>query len=341
MTTRLIAPGARRIAVAQPLSGIGDMIWHLPHIRALSRYFGRPVTLVASFRSAADQIFAADDAVEDVLFIERRPRGRKGRHDGLAGMARLVALLRARELDAFVLLHHGRTLAFAACAAGIPERLGYGVGLQRIFFNRGPYLSAGSMRLHPFERASAWLRATGAPFDETEPRLAIAPESAARARLFLGGSDPKPVAIGIGASEPFKQWGAARFAELAALLIDGGWTRLVLIGGEQEAALAAEIRSRLGGKAERVHLSIGWSIADVAALLSLSAFYVGNDTGFMNMAAAAGLRAFCLFGGTQPFRHSRNIEPILPPGGKPDKNGGMAQITAVAAMAAISAHDRR
>jgi heptosyltransferase-2 len=335
MSNSLIKPSARRIAVAQPLSGIGDMIWHLPHIRALSRHLGRKVTLIANVRTVADQLFKADDAVEDVLFFERRPKGRRGRHDGLLGMARLAALLRARRFDAFVLLHHGHTLAFAALAAGIPERLGYGVGAQRLLLNRGPRLGADSMSLHPFERASAWLAAAGIEFAEPEPRLAISPESATRARLFLG--DAKPVAIGIGASEPFKQWGPQRFAELAALLIDAGWPHLMLIGGKEEEGLAEEIRVRLGTKADCVLASIGWAIADVAALLSLSAFYIGNDTGFMNMAAATGRRSFGLFGGTSPFFHNRNLVPILPPNGRPDKNGGMARITADAALAAVKA----
>ncbi len=298
MSNSLVRPGARRIAVAQPLPGIGDMIWHLPHIQALSRHFGRRLTLIANVRTVADQLFRADDAVEDVLFFERRPKGRRGRHDGLLGMARLTAALRARRFDAFVLLHHGHTLAFAALAAGIPERLGYGVGRQRLFLNRGPRLGAESMRLHPFERASAWLAAAGIELADTEPHLAVSPDATARARLFLDGGEPKPVALGIGASEPFKQWGPERFAELATLLIDHGWPRLVLIGGKAEDALAKEIRARLGAKADRVLSSIGWEIADVAALLSLSAFYLGNDTGFMNMAAATGRRSFGLFGGT-------------------------------------------
>ena len=122
------------------------------------------------------KLFKADDAVEDVLFFERRPKGRRGLHDGLIGMARLAAALRAGRFDAFVLLHHGHTLAFAALAAGIPERLGYGVGLQRVFLNRGPRLRAESMRLHPFERASAWLAGAGIELADAEPRLAISPE---------------------------------------------------------------------------------------------------------------------------------------------------------------------
>ena len=46
------------VAVVQPLPGIGDMIWHLPHIRAIAAHVGQPVTLIAKPRSAADQIFS-------------------------------------------------------------------------------------------------------------------------------------------------------------------------------------------------------------------------------------------------------------------------------------------
>ena len=43
-------PRPAKLAVVQPLPGIGDMIWHLPHIRALAQAAGRPVTLVAKRR---------------------------------------------------------------------------------------------------------------------------------------------------------------------------------------------------------------------------------------------------------------------------------------------------
>ena len=42
------------------------------------------------------------------------------------------------------------------------------------------------------------------------------------------------VAIGVGSSEPYKQWGAERFAALAAGLIASGWPSIVLVGGNAE-----------------------------------------------------------------------------------------------------------
>jgi heptosyltransferase II len=320
----------------QPLPGIGDMIWHLPHIRALSQHVGRPVTLIAKPRSAADQIFKAEQTVRDVFWVDRNPEGRRGRHDGAFGSTRLIADLRARRFDAIVLLHHSRSLAFAAWCARIPARYGYGFHMQRPFLNRPPFLPASVLRLHPFEQASAWLDAAGIPLGEPEPRLPVSRDSEAAVLQRLGSATPAPVAIGIGSSESYKQWGAARFAELATRLLDAGWSRLVLIGGRAETTLADDIMSRVG-HGDRVLPAIGWELSELAALLNLSAFYVGNDTGVMNMAAAVGIRTYSLFGGTPPFHHSRNIVPIMPPDRRPDKTDGMARITVPAVLEALSA----
>ncbi|MDQ2801611.1 MAG: glycosyl transferase family 1, partial [Pseudomonadota bacterium] len=164
-----------RTAVIQPLPGIGDMIWHLPHIRALAARFGGKVTLIAKPRSAADQIFAAEDTVADVLWMDRNPEQRRGRHDGAAGFLRLVAALRQGRFRRAVVLHHSRTLAAACFAAGIPERHGYGSKLQRPFLNRGPTLPPATLRLHPFEQATAWLAAADIAMPEAEPRLPVLP----------------------------------------------------------------------------------------------------------------------------------------------------------------------
>ena len=148
------------------------------------------------------------------------------------------------------------------------------------------------------------------------------------------GPGAAPIGIGIGSSEPAKQWGAERFSALLALLRHAGWTRAVLLGGAAEAGLAAEIAGRAGPPAPT--LAIGWPLQEVAALLAQSAFYVGNDTGTANIAAAVGTRCFVLFGATPPFDHSARIVPIVPASGV-DRVHGMTRIAPEDAMRAIAA----
>src|SRR5690349_18325885 len=90
----------RRVAVVQPLPGLGDMIWHLPHIRSIAAHVGHPVTLVTKPRSRADKIFAAETAVGDVFWLDRNPERRRGAHDGAGGWFRAIGALRARRFDA-------------------------------------------------------------------------------------------------------------------------------------------------------------------------------------------------------------------------------------------------
>lgn len=322
------------LAVVQPLPGIGDMIWHLPHIRALAHAAGRPVTLVAKPGSLADEIFAADPCVGDIVWL-RRNQGGRGGLGTLAGLAALAGELRRRRLAAAALLHHSASLAATLWLSGIPRRHGYGYAGQRRWLNAGPYLPQSVRAAHPYGQASRWLEAAGIARPDSEPALAVPPDAHARARDRLPPGPP-PVALGIGSSEANKQWGAARFAELIQRLRAAGWPRCVLVGGAAEAGLAAAIAALLPGPPPP--LALGWPLGDLAALLAQAAFYVGNDTGAANLAAAVGLRTYCLFGGTEPFDHSRRIVPIVPPGGV-DRVDGMARITVPAVLAAI-AQDR-
>ena len=333
----VILRGQKRIAVVQPLPGIGDMIWHLPHIRAIAAYAGNSVTLITKPRSAADQLLGADPAVADVFWVDRNPEDRPGRHDGLFGQARFIRDLRARDFEAVVVLHHSHTLAFAAMAAGIPRRLGYGYGLQRRFLNNPPFLPADALPLHPFEQATAWLKLAGIPMAETEPLLAVSASASAALATRLAGRGKPYVTVGIGSSEPYKQWGAIRFAELIAALAGIGWRTIVLVGGPAEAGLANEILRLLGNNAAVVLPAIGWKLPELAALFAQAEFYVGNDTGVMNMAAASGIQTYGLFGGTAPFGHASRIVPVLPPDGRIDKADGMARIDVTHVLRAIQA----
>jgi heptosyltransferase-2 len=325
---------APNVAVVQPLPGIGDMIWHLPHLHALAAAAGGAVTLIAKPRSAADQLLGADPAVRDIIWLDRNPGGRRGRHDGVRGLLRLTQELRARRFDAVVLLHHSVTLAAAVRLAGIPVRAGYGYGAQRWLLNRGPVMSRRMLRQHQFQRATAWLRAAGVALAEAEPRLAISDAAREVVAARLEGVVRPFVAIGIGASEPSRQWGAAGFAALVRGLRAMGWDRLVLLGGAAEVALAAEIQ-RLAGDGG-ITVAIGWRLDEVAALLAEATFYVGNNTGVMNMAAAVGILTYALFGTTPVFEHSRNIIPIASPPDAAAGDDGMARITPEAVLAVIA-----
>ena len=323
----------RHLALVQPRVGIGDMIWHLPHIRALARHVGGRVTLVTRPRSMADQFVGPEDGVDDILYVERGQWSPGGRHEGNAGMVRLVRDLRGLRCDGAVLMTRSRNLTLAVLAMGVRHRHGYGIGMQRRVL-RGPFLPRPLWKGHPYDQATAWMEAAGIALERPDPVVHVgeADRLAAARRLGTGGA---PVALGIAASDDWKNWGAANFAALAAALLEAGWPGVVLVGGTAEQGMADAITARLGARGAQVRLALGWRLRELAALLAGAEFYVGNDTAALNMAAAVGTRSYGLFGATVPLRHSPLIVPVLPPGGL-DRVHGMGGITSAAVLQAIA-----
>ncbi len=135
---------------------------------------------------------------------------------------------------------------------------------------------------------------------------------------------PEPwIALGIGSSEPWKQWGEERFAELALALNQPRAGSIFIIGGLAERPLAEGIFARLRASGGMAADAVALPLEQTVALLARCRGYIGNDTGVLNVAAALHVPAIGLFGGSLPLWHSRFIHHLLPPSG----DHGMAAIT--------------
>lgn len=105
------------------------------------------------------------------------------------------------------------------------------------------------------------------------------------------------VALGPTANWAPKVWSTERFAAVFAAVAPPG-ARAVVLGGEgpTEAAMAAPLLAALGDRA--IDLTGRLTLPEAAAVLSRAALYVGNDSGLMHLAAAAGAPTVGLFGPT-------------------------------------------
>jgi heptosyltransferase II len=189
--------------------------------------------------------------------------------------------------------------------------------------------------LHQHTRATRYIEAADIPLPSAEPTLPVSATARAGARLRLHLPRDPFVAVGIGSSEPLRQWGVTRFTELTSRMLDAGWPSVVLLGGPEDAGMADAIRAGVGSGARRVGVALGWHLTDVAGLLAEATCYVGNNTGVMNMAAATGTRTYALFGSTKPFHHASQIVPITAP--DTGVHDGMARLGLDAVLGAIRA----
>ncbi|MCB1776511.1 MAG: glycosyltransferase family 9 protein [Candidatus Competibacteraceae bacterium] len=323
-----LAPSGRTLIV-QPLPGIGDMVWHLPHIHAIAATTTTgQVDILTKPRSQADRLLCADPCVGRILWLERDA----GHHAGVRGVFRLAALLRRANYQRVWFLHASARYVLAAWLARIPERIGYGIGLQPLLLSTPVKLPAEFRHASPMVRGDALLDLLEIPQLEPEPRLPVL--ATARHAVAERFSDwPQPwIALGIGSSEPWKQWGAMRFAELALALPRCHTGAIFIVGGPGERSLADEILRRVQDSGGVAVDAVALPLEQTAALLANSRCYIGNDTGVLNMAAALETPALGLFGGSLPLTHSRFIYAITPPAGQ----SGMIAITVARVLETFS-----
>ncbi len=125
-----------------------------------------------------------------------------------------------------------------------------------------------------------------------------AAEDRARAASLLPPGPPI-IALGPTANWAGKIWPPERFAALYRRLAEGPLrpARAAIFAGpgEVEQALAAPVRAALP---DAIDLAGHLSLPEAAACLARAALFVGNDSGLMHLAAAAGTPTIGLFGPT-------------------------------------------
>lgn len=126
------------------------------------------------------------------------------------------------------------------------------------------------------------------------PVLWNTPEQMAQAERLLPAGSPI-LALGPTANWGAKQWPAERFAQVALALTADNDGRIAVFGAESERASVQALPAAL--PAHRTIDLIGKvDLATVHACLKRASLYVGNDSGLMHMAAAAGIPTLGLFG---------------------------------------------
>jgi ADP-heptose:LPS heptosyltransferase len=168
------------------------------------------------------------------------------------------------------------------------------------------------------------------------PVVWIGDADRARALALLPADDAKLLVLGPTANWAGKVWPAERFIALTQALLAGplaGARVAVLAGpGAVERAMAAPVLAALPGA---VDLTGMLSLSEAAACLERAALFVGNDSGLMHLAAAAGAPTLGLFGPTPAAEYApagRCAAAVLASGAEMRLLGVEAALGAVLAL---------
>jgi heptosyltransferase II len=308
-----------RTVVMLQYTGIGDVIWHIPYFEAIARTSqGGRITLMAQPSTQYKVLLAGQTWIDDFIDHDYRPRlsdQRRGQHSGLKGMLTMARTLREQDFERIVLFSGRASRGLLAALSGIPRRLGYGYRFwQRIFLTEGPYIqphTSGAVEAYP--EASAFCVAHGFCDAPIVPRFA-APEALLNEMQARLKHLPRPLyALAIGTSETRKQWGEQNFAQLATALCARG-AGVVLLGGPQERQLAQNIFARIPPSSQhQVHVLTDAPLLGSVAALHVVDACVGNDTGMIQISAAAAKPTYALLGNRPRLDHDPLMVSLLAP----------------------------
>lgn len=309
------------VLVYAPDRGIGDLMWHLPTIRAIAATTpeGR-VVLVARPSSRAAEVLKVEPSVAKVLYAPHY----KDRLKGVRETFDFHRLCRSERPRAVWILEKIDRPAIAAFLAGVPERRGFGLGHgQERFLSQGPFLPKAMRPAHRIDKLEAFEKAHGLVVESREPSLRLDPEAVAAVKARYAGQPGPWLCLGIGASEPARTWPAERFAQAAARLSDLFGT-IFWVGGPHETERAKAAIGDLPGNVAACDLSLDQS----AALIGLSAGFLGNDSGALNVSAAVGTPCVGLMGTAPLPAYSRWLTRL---------DGGAGRITDITVDQAVDA----
>ncbi len=315
--------------VIQTKQGIGDVMWHLPFIRAIAAASpDGTVTFLALPSTHAQELLQAERCVNATLYFENRgSEFTRGLH-----LVRLMTLLRRIGGDTAWILDRSVRPAIATLAAGYSQRIGVGFGRQRLFITN-PGIDRKFKRSHPIVWLVALMQAMEVALPTTEPSLQLPPAVITAvgeryARL------PRPwIVLALGSSAPARDWAIEKWIVFMTGLRKRTQGTVFLIGGAQQRARAAHLIDQTAG-AGAVN-ACDLIVIEAACLLQQADVFVGPDSGPLNLAAAVGTPAFGLFGATEVLTYSRFIHAVLADDGHASTADGVQRTSPERVLALI------
>ncbi|MBN1464714.1 glycosyltransferase family 9 protein [candidate division KSB1 bacterium] len=282
---------------------IGDSVMILPALQAVKNHFGdAEYTLLTdrfltSDRISSAHLFAGAGFFDRFLFFPKSTR-----LNALLQAVSLIWLVPRLWLLQFHVLVYLTPSRRSRRQIDRDRRLFRLVGIRDIYGMDG-YVRRSedeAMPLHEADLILARLKADGIP---------VPPEGAAEFHLNLGQDEKKfvddwfqslghqhsgkiVVAFAPGAKMQAKRWDVACFSTLGLRLIKKYDIFPIVFGGSQDRELAQMLLQswRRGYNAAGV-----LSVRQTAEALSRCAFYIGNDSGPMHLAAAVNTRCVAIF----------------------------------------------
>ena len=278
---------SENICVVYTHHKLGDLIWQLPYIKAISDHHKQKVDLIVREKTQAKNILQDLNHINLINYNNFR----KGFFYWV-DVYKLIKIYLKNKYSHVYILDKVNKPAVAAKICGIKNIVGPGIGNQKKWLTVKNFLKQEDWNLSYSEQSQKILSINSISLKEVYPNISINTN-----RLKNDNSDlllpGKKISFGIDSFEDYKMWYEESFVKLAELLYQKNlFEQIYLICGQEKSYLANNIIN-LSDKNYFINCS-NKNLGGIVLALKNSDFFVGNNSGPLNLSAALGVKSFGL-----------------------------------------------
>ena len=266
---------------------LGDLIWQLPYIKAISDHHNQKVDLIVREKTQAKNILKDLSHINLINYNNFR----KGFFYWV-DVYKLMKIYLKKKYSHVYILDKVNKPAVAAKICGVKNIVGPGIGNQKKWLTVKNFLKREDWNLSYSEQSQKILSINSINLHEIYPNININ-----ITRLKNNNSDllvsGKKISFGIDSFEDYKMWYEENFVKLAELLYKKNlFEQIYLICGQEKSYLAENIINS-SNKNYFINCS-NKNLGGIVLALKNSNFFVGNNSGPLNLSAALGVQSFGL-----------------------------------------------
>ena len=293
-----------KILAIQNRMGIGDTIIFLPFIKALSKKFRSPISLLVKENSKADQYLFQTEYIDKIILLKRETKI-NNRHNGIFGFFNLIKDLKKHNFEKAIIFNSSFRFNLITKFSGIPEIYQYPLFKKT--------------QQHIVDTPKKFIKDKFNLEVNEDPQIHINDSLITNAMNNLQiDKNNFNILLGIGGSGPTKRIPANTFLDLIEKISKIKKCKFFLATGKNrdEQIILKQILD-----SEFKHFCVpldDFTIKETLPIIKNCNLSVCNDSSFSHLSAALGLKTITLMADTPLIygNYSSKMFPIIPDGEK-------------------------
>ena len=283
-----------KVLVVQQRYGIGDMLIFLPYLKALSEKNNVKISLLAKKTSRSSELFKSETFLDEIIDLDST-------NDGISGFFNLSKEIKKRKFEKIYIFNGSLRYRLIAIFAGIKSIYQYPLFTSKDII---------------FQTAKVFTEPLVGKILSTEPNLLLKEKDVIEAKsTYRINEKTKNIVLGVSASGPTKRWDIENYIKLATQLDQYKECKFFIAVGKDDLEIIDKIKK---SNINTICMTMEkLSISNILTIIKNCNLYIGNDTGFMHMSAALGIKSIGIFTDSPAYSYSgysKNIIPIVPRG---------------------------